>query len=153
MFSSLCSWTYNLGSGALQRSTLRMKLNRGEYLGAADEFPKWHKKNTASKDGCDLTLPRLSLTVAQIYHDKVARLTAALNEDSNRAEAAEAIRALIEEVRLVPDDGNLRIELFGELAALINLTNEHPRSKETGVQVTLVAGAGFVQDPTITRHV
>ena len=80
-------------------------------------------------------------------------MTAALNEESNRAEAAEAIRALIEEVRLVPDDGNLRIELFGELAALINLTNEHPRSKETGVQVTLVAGVGFVQDPTIIRHV
>lgn len=29
----------------------------------------------------------------------------------------------------------------GELAALINLANGHPRSKETGVQVTLVAGA------------
>ena len=63
------------------------------------------------------------------------------------------MRALIEEVRLVPDDGNLRIELFGELATLINLTNELTRSKETGVQVTLVAGVGFVQDPTITRHV
>ena len=79
--------------------------------------------------------------MAQIYYDKVARSTDALNEESNRAEAAEAIRALIEEVRLVPDDGNLRIELFGELAALISLTNELPRSKETGVQVTLVAGA------------
>ena len=87
------------------------------------------------------SLPRLHPNLAQIYHDKVARLTAALNEESNRAEAAEAIRALIEEVRLVPNDGNLRIELFGELAALINLTNELPRSKETGVQVTLVAGA------------
>ena len=76
-------------------------------------------------------------------------MTAALNEESNRAEAAEAIRALIEEVRLVPDDGNLRIELLGELAALINLTNEHPRSKETGVQVTLVAGVGF--EPTTFR--
>jgi len=51
------------------------------------------------------------------------------------------MRALVEEVRLVPDDGNLRIELFGELAALISLTTELPRSKETGVQVTLVAGA------------
>ena len=29
------------GAGALQRSTLRMKLNREEYQGAADEFPKW----------------------------------------------------------------------------------------------------------------
>jgi len=27
--------------GVLQRSTLRMKLNRGEFQNAADEFPKW----------------------------------------------------------------------------------------------------------------
>lgn len=40
-FDALVSFTYNLGAGALQRSTLRMKLNRGEYLDAADEFPKW----------------------------------------------------------------------------------------------------------------
>ena len=30
---------------------------------------------------------------------------------------------------------------YGELAALLNLANGHPRSKETGVQITLVAGA------------
>jgi len=41
MFDSLVSFTYNLGSGALQRSTLRQKLNREEYQDAADEFPKW----------------------------------------------------------------------------------------------------------------
>ena len=40
-FSALVSFTFNLGAGALQRSTLRMKLNRGEVQGAADEFPKW----------------------------------------------------------------------------------------------------------------
>ena len=67
-------------------------------------------------------------------------LTEALNDDHTRLEAAECIRDLIEEVRLVPENGKLRIELYGELAALINLANEHPRSKETGVQVTLVAG-------------
>jgi lysozyme len=38
---ALVSFTFNLGAGALQRSTLRSKLNRGEYLDAADEFPKW----------------------------------------------------------------------------------------------------------------
>jgi|TARA_R110000823_G_scaffold229911_1_gene356812 lysozyme len=43
MFSSLCSFTYNVGTGALQRSTIRMKLNRGWYEAAADEFPKWRK--------------------------------------------------------------------------------------------------------------
>ena len=42
-FSALTSFTFNVGCGALQRSTLRMKLNRGEYLGAADEFPKWRR--------------------------------------------------------------------------------------------------------------
>jgi len=38
---ALISFTFNLGAGALQRSTLRMKLNRGEYESAADEFPRW----------------------------------------------------------------------------------------------------------------
>jgi lysozyme len=40
-FSALCSWTYNLGIGNLQSSTLRAKLNRGERLGAANEFGRW----------------------------------------------------------------------------------------------------------------
>jgi len=40
-FSALCSWTYNLGSGRLKTSTLRQKLNRHDYEGAAAEFPKW----------------------------------------------------------------------------------------------------------------
>ena len=42
-FSALTSFTFNVGAGALQRSTLRMKLNRGEYENAADEFPKWRR--------------------------------------------------------------------------------------------------------------
>ncbi|NQV59039.1 MAG: lysozyme, partial [Alphaproteobacteria bacterium] len=37
------SFTFNLGSGRLQGSTLRMKANRGDMLGAADEFPKWRR--------------------------------------------------------------------------------------------------------------
>ena len=42
-FSALCSFVYNLGSGNLQSSTLRAKLNRGDRDGAADEFPKWRR--------------------------------------------------------------------------------------------------------------
>ena len=44
-YSALTSFTFNVGAGALQRSTLRMKLNREEYQGAADEFPKWKFSN------------------------------------------------------------------------------------------------------------
>ena len=44
-YSALTSFTFNVGAGALQRSTLRMKLNRGEVQNAADEFPKWKFAN------------------------------------------------------------------------------------------------------------
>ena len=42
-FSALVSFTFNVGAGEFQHSTLRMKLNRGEYQNAADEFPKWRR--------------------------------------------------------------------------------------------------------------
>jgi hypothetical protein len=71
----------------------------------------------------------------------------ALNDEHTRTEAAGCIRELIEEIRLVPEKGRLRIELFGELAALINLAGGRPRGK--GAQVTLVAGVGF--EPTTFR--
>jgi len=40
-FDALVSFTFNLGGGALQRSTLRQKLNRREYENASREFIKW----------------------------------------------------------------------------------------------------------------
>ncbi|HCR85343.1 MAG TPA: muraminidase, partial [Alphaproteobacteria bacterium] len=40
-FDALVSFTFNLGGGALQRSTLRRKINRYEHEEAADEFLKW----------------------------------------------------------------------------------------------------------------
>ncbi len=42
-FDALTSFTYNVGPGALQRSTLRMKLNRAQYDRAADELLRWDK--------------------------------------------------------------------------------------------------------------
>jgi hypothetical protein len=86
-------------------------------------------------------MPRLHPNLAELYRQKVTNLAETLNDEHTRLEAAECIRELIEEIRLVPEGGKLRVELYGELAALLNLANEHPRSKETGVQITLVAGA------------
>jgi GH24 family phage-related lysozyme (muramidase) len=40
-FGALVSFTYNLGSGALQRSTLRQKVNRKEDSEVPAEFMKW----------------------------------------------------------------------------------------------------------------
>lgn len=44
-FSALVSFTFNLGPGNLQRSTLLRKLNMGDYAGAADQFLVWNKSN------------------------------------------------------------------------------------------------------------
>jgi lysozyme len=40
---ALVSFAFNVGLGNLQSSTLRMKYNRSDYDGAADEFLKWTK--------------------------------------------------------------------------------------------------------------
>ncbi len=40
---SLVSFSFNLGLGTLQRSTLRQKHNRGDYEGAANELLKYCK--------------------------------------------------------------------------------------------------------------
>ena len=40
-FDALVSFTFNLGSGVLQRSTLRQKINRMEYSHVPKEFARW----------------------------------------------------------------------------------------------------------------
>lgn len=40
-FDALVSFAFNLGNGALQSSTLRRKINRGDMEGASQEFKRW----------------------------------------------------------------------------------------------------------------
>ena len=40
-FDALVSFTYNLGGGALQRSTLRRKINREEHTEVPEQFMRW----------------------------------------------------------------------------------------------------------------
>ena len=42
-FDALVSFSYNVGLGNLQRSTIRIKANRGEWEAAADAFLLWNK--------------------------------------------------------------------------------------------------------------
>lgn len=44
-FDALVSFCYNCGLGAFKTSTLRQKLNAGDYTGAAKEFPRWNKSS------------------------------------------------------------------------------------------------------------
>lgn len=41
MFDALISFAFNVGSGAFKRSTLLARLNKGDTIGAANEFDRW----------------------------------------------------------------------------------------------------------------
>lgn len=84
--------------------------------------------------------------LAQVYGAKITALAESLNDEENKREAIELLRGLVSEVRLHADEhapGGHHIELFGELAAILELSK--PRTTEprrfTGeASVSLVAG-------------
>jgi site-specific DNA recombinase len=113
-------------------------------------------------------LPLLHPGMADLYRESVTRLAEALEHSDTRSEAAEAIRGLIEGIVLTPAEGaleafaahrasrspsanaarnsGLRIELRGNLAAMLEAAQNTTRSPDTGdlvVRMAVVAGAGF----------
>ncbi len=90
--------------------------------------------------------PLLHPSMADLYRTKVEELAAALQREDTRLEASEMLRGLIEAIVLTPEKGQLRIELKGNLAAMLAAAQQTKRSPETGdlfVPIQLVAGAGF----------
>jgi hypothetical protein len=65
--------------------------------------------------------PLIHPNLAEIYHQRVEHLHEALHDGTTRDEAFELIRSLIDEIYLVPEDGQLRVELRGELAGILAL--------------------------------
>jgi site-specific DNA recombinase len=96
--------------------------------------------------------PLLHPEMARIYRTKVAELAKALQESDSRCEATEALRGLVDAIVLTPDHAGetLRIELKGNLAAILGATAQTKRPSESddlSLQVSLVAGGGF-EPPT-----
>ena len=90
--------------------------------------------------------PLLHPSMADLYRTKVEDLAAALQREDTRLEASEMLRGLIDSIVLMPEKGQLRIELRGNLAAMLAVAQKTKRSPETGdllLPVQLVAGAGF----------
>jgi site-specific DNA recombinase len=94
--------------------------------------------------------PLLHPRMADLYRSKVEELASALQREDTGLEASEMLRGLIDSIVLIPDEGQLRIELRGNLAAMLAAAQQTKRSPESGdliVPVQLVAGGGF-EPPT-----
>ncbi len=91
--------------------------------------------------------PLLHPNMAEIWRQRITELHGALNDEASKAEAFTLLRSLIDRVTLVPNDGELAIELRGELAAMLafSANKKRPLRERTDLdaQVSLVAGAGF----------
>jgi site-specific DNA recombinase len=92
----------------------------------------------------DAPPPLLHPEMADLYRQKVTALAHALEHPETRTEASEALRGLIDAIVLTPNQGELQIELKGNLAAMLGAATNAKRSPETGdlsLQVVMVAGA------------
>lgn len=99
----------------------------------------------------DAPPPLLHPEMAELYRQKVTTLAQALQEPETRVEATEALRGLIDAIILTPSAGELRIDLKGNLAAMLSAATNAKRSPETGdlsLQVEMVAGGGMPSIPT-----
>ena len=88
--------------------------------------------------------PLLHPTMADLYRSKVEELASALQREDSRLEASEMLRGLIDSIVLTPEKGQLRIDLRGNLAAMLTAAQKTKRSPETGdllMPVQMVAGA------------
>jgi site-specific DNA recombinase len=104
------------------------------------------KELQAQLETADEPPPLLHPEMAELYRRKVTTLAQALEHPETRTEASEALRGLIDAIVMTPAEGTLRIELKGNLAAMLGATVQSKRAAETealSLQVSMVAGAGF----------
>ena len=103
--------------------------------------------------------PLLHPNMADLYHQKVTQLAQGLQHEESRTQAAEALRGLVDAIVLTPEAETLRIELQGNLAAMLKAAEaqttgtplpplgkwgeQRSPSDDDLVQIMLVAGAGF----------
>ena len=97
--------------------------------------------------------PLIHPGLAELYRSKVEALQDCLEAEETRDEAMELIRSLVDAIVLTPENGELRIDLNGELAGILALAAESKRPAgaiaDGQEQIKMVAGVGF--EPTTFR--
>jgi site-specific DNA recombinase len=91
-------------------------------------------------------VPLLHPSLAEVYRQKVAALAEALADEALRDNAFEPMRSLLDRIVLIPEGEELRIEIHGKLAGILELCRQGKtpgRSRASAEQIKVVAGAGF----------
>ena len=93
--------------------------------------------------------PLVHPNLAEVYRRKVAALNEALDDETTRDEAMDLIRSLVEKISLTPEEGQLRIDLMGELAGILALCDAGKKKPGAASgagpmeQIKTVAGARY----------
>src|SRR5262249_39926110 len=92
--------------------------------------------------------PLIHPNLAEGYRQKVAAMHEALHDATSRDAASDVIGSLSDEIRLVPKDDELQIEIRGELAGILALGDAGANQNPGGLsaaglaqQIKMVAGA------------
>ncbi|MCC1493558.1 recombinase family protein [Cognatishimia sp. F0-27] len=109
-------------------------------------------------DNADEPPPLLHPNMAQMYQDRIAKLCENLQSEEDRGAAVDVLRSLVDEINLVPENGELSIVLRGDLGAILRFAagkqnpdflSEAEALDNLLSQKSLVAGVGF--EPTTFR--
>src|SRR5690606_14525259 len=91
--------------------------------------------------------PLLHPSMALQYRKRVQQLYDALQDEDEgkRIEAADTLRSLVDQIVLTPVDGKVEIDGQGDLAGILTISaqRKNPAASAAGLQVKMVAGAGF----------
>jgi hypothetical protein len=144
------------GTGVLNNGRKKLVESIMEGVPASEVKDELHTNAARRKEleaklaAADAPPPLLHPEMAGLYRQKVTRLAQAIEHPETRTEASGALRGLIDAIVLTPNQGELQIELKGNLAAMLGAAQNAKRSPETGdlsLQVVMVAGGGF-EPPT-----
>ncbi|HMQ92769.1 MAG TPA: recombinase family protein [Amaricoccus sp.] len=70
-------------------------------------------------DNADEPPPLLHPNMARMYQDRIAKLCENLQLEEDRGAAVDVLRSLVDEISLVPENGELSIVLRGDLGAIL----------------------------------
>jgi site-specific DNA recombinase len=99
--------------------------------GRLEELERRKAELEAELAWAEAPAPRLHPNLADVYRQRLGELSRVLGAD-DAAEAREVVRGLVEAIRLVPEAGRLRIEVRGELGAILRLAEGARNAKRPG---------------------